>query len=133
MVSSCTYSRTTSEHDPISWGVGDAASAMVVGEVEDGAGLLGGHTVHTAETCDAVAYHLEPGADGQPQLRIRTGRQTAQILRGTSERYLEECCHGALDAAGVDLAEVDHFVFNTPLAWYAPFCARVLGVDRAVP
>lgn len=130
VVSSCTYSRTTVEHDPISWGVGDAASAFVVGEVTEGAGFLGGHTVHSAETCDAVAYHHELDPEGRPHLRLRPGRQTAQILRGTSERYLEECCHGALQAAGVGLDDVDHFVFNTPLAWYAGFCARVLGVDR---
>ena len=130
VVSSCSYSRATVEHDPISWGVGDAASAMVVGEVEGGTGFLGGHTVHTAETCDAVAYHLEPTGDGPPRLRIRTGKQTAEILRGTSESYLKECCHGALESAGLVLADIDHFVFNTPLAWYAAFCARALGVDR---
>ena len=130
VVSSCTYSRTTVLSDPISWGVGDAASAFVVGPVEDGVGYLGGHTVHTAETCEAVAYHLERDHDGQPHLRLRTGRNTAQILRGTSERYLKECCHGALEAAGVALSDIDHFVFNTPLAWYTSFCARVLGIDR---
>ncbi len=131
VVSSCSYSRATVEHDPISWGVGDAATAMIVGEVEDGAGYLGGHTVHTAETCDAVAYHLEPRRGGPPRLRIRTGRQTAEILRGTSESYLKECCHGALESAGLVIQDIDHFVFNTPLAWYSAFCARVLGVDRA--
>ncbi len=130
VVSSCSYSRATVEHDPISWGVGDAASAFVVGEVEDGAGYLGGHTVHTAETCEAVAYHLEPQREGPPRLRIRTGKQTAEILRGTSESYLKECCHGALESAGLVLSDIDHFVFNTPLAWYAAFCARVLGIDR---
>ena len=130
VVSSCTYSRTTVETDPISWGVGDAASAFVVGPVAEGAGYLGGHTVHSAETCEAVAYHLELGPDGNPHLRLRTGRNTAQILRGTSERYLRDCCQGALDAAGVGLPEIDHFVFNTPLAWYTAFCARVLGIDR---
>ncbi len=130
VVSSCAYSRATAEHDPISWGVGDAASALVVGEVEDGVGYLGGHTVHTAETCEAVAYELEPRTQGPARLRIRTGKQTAEILRGTSENYLKECCHGALESAGLVLSDIDHFVFNTPLAWYASFCARVLGVDR---
>lgn len=129
VVSSCTYSRATGEDDPISWGVGDAATAMVVGPATVGEGLRGSHSVHSAETCDAVAYHLEVGDDGVPHLRIRTGRQTAHVLRGTSERYLRECCGGAAAKAGVDLADIDHFVFNTPLAWYARFCARVLDVD----
>jgi 3-oxoacyl-[acyl-carrier-protein] synthase III len=30
----------------------------------------------------------------------------------------------------VKLSEVDCFVFNTPTAWYADFCARALGVPR---
>lgn len=128
VATSCTYSRVTEEDDPISWGVGDAATAMVVGPVADGAGLLGSHVVHSADTCDAVAYHLEVGRDHRPRVRLRTGPQTAQLLRGTSERYVKECCHGAADKAGVELDDIDHFVFNTPLAWYARFCARVLGV-----
>jgi 3-oxoacyl-[acyl-carrier-protein] synthase-3 len=129
VVTSCTYSRVTVEDDPISWGIGDAATAMVVGEVEEGAGLLGSHTVHSADTCGAVAYHLELGEDGEPYFRLRTGKTAAKLLRSTSERYLKECTDRALEEAGVELADVDHFVFNTPLAWYSKFCARALGVD----
>ncbi len=129
VVSSCTYSRAVEEDDPISWGVGDAATAMVVGEVDEGVGFLGGHQVHSGDTCDTVAYHLETGDDGQPRMRLRTAATTAQVLRGTSERYLKECCLGAAEKAGVELTDVDHFVFNTPLAWYARFCSRALGVE----
>ena len=127
VVTSCTYSRATREDDPIAWGIGDAATAMLVGECEN-AGILGFHTVHSADTNDAVAYHLEAGDDGKPWLRMRTGRHAAKLLRETSERFLLECAHGAADRAGMDLADVDHFIFNTPLAWYGAFCARVLGV-----
>lgn len=130
VATSCCYSRVTEKDDPISWGVGDAASALVVGPVADGVGFLGGHTVHSAATCGAVAYHLEPGADGRPRFRLRTGQNAAQLLRENSERYLLECCHGALDRAGVEIGEIDRLVVNTPLAWYAAFCARALGVDR---
>ncbi|MEE8525663.1 MAG: 3-oxoacyl-[acyl-carrier-protein] synthase III C-terminal domain-containing protein [Thermoanaerobaculia bacterium] len=129
VVTSCTYSRAIDEDDPISWGVGDAATAMVVGAVEEGTGVLGSHQVHSGDTCDTVAYHLEVDGDGKPRMRLRTASNTAQVLRGTSERYLKECCYGAAKKAGVDLADVDHFVFNTPLAWYARFCSRALGVD----
>lgn len=127
VVTSCTYSRATREDDPIAWGIGDAATAMLVGETEE-AGVLGYHTVHSADTNDAVAYHLEVGDEGKPWLRMRTGRHAAKLLRETSERFLRECAHGAAEKAGIDLADVDHFIFNTPLAWYGDFCARVLGV-----
>jgi 3-oxoacyl-[acyl-carrier-protein] synthase-3 len=129
VVTSCCYSRVTREEDPISWGVGDAATAMVVGEVDAGYGYLGGHTVHSAETVGAVAYHLELDEDRRPRHRLRTGRDAARLLRANSERYLLKCASGALGKAGLTVEDIDHLVVNTPLAWYAPFCAKVLGID----
>lgn len=129
VVTSCAYSRATCEGDPIAWGIGDAATAMIVSKVADDSGLLGSYSVHSAETCGAVAYHLEEDDEGVPRLRMRTGRQAARLLRQTSERYLLECTGGALNKAGIALSDIDHFVFNTPLAWYTRFCARTLGVS----
>lgn len=129
VVTSCCYSRVTREHDPISWGIGDAATAMVVGEVKEGFGYLGGHTMHSAETCDAVAYHIELDEDQKPYYRLRAGKDAAHLLRSTSERYLLQCASKALGEAGLTVNDIDHLIVNTPLAWYAPFCARVLGID----
>jgi 3-oxoacyl-[acyl-carrier-protein] synthase-3 len=131
VVTSCAYSRATCEDDPIAWGIGDAATAWLVGAVPAGQGLLGGYSVHSADTNDAVAYHVELDDLGQGRLRMRTGRAAAQLLRDTSERYLHECVFGALQRAGLELWEIDHWVFNTPLAWYSSFCARSLGIDPA--
>ena len=131
VVTSCCYSRVTTEDDPISWGIGDAATALVVGPETGELGLLGNHSIHSAETIEAVAYRLEVDEEQQPVVRLRTGRQAAKLLRENSERYLLECCHGALDKAGLGIDAVDHVVVNTPLAWYAAFCARALGVDRS--
>lgn len=131
VVTSCAYSRVTRQDDPIRWGVGDGAVAMIVGAVDGPSSLLGSYSVHSAETCQAVAYHLEEDERGNPCLRMRTGRQAARLLRQTSERYLRECTEGALARAGLGLDEIDHFVFATPLAWYARFCAGALGIDPA--
>lgn len=131
VVTSCCYSRVTKEDDPICWGVGDAASAMIVGQVDEGIGFLGGHTVHSAETCGAVAYHMELDESGEPYYRLRTGREAGRLLRETSERYINECSLAALDQAGLSVDQIDHLVVNTPLAWYAKFCARALGVDSS--
>lgn len=129
VVTSCAYSRATREDDPIAWGVGDAATAMLVGVVKDGSGLLGSFSVNSALTNPAVAYQVELDELGKPYLRMRTGRAAAQLLRDTSEQFLHECVAGALVQSGVELGEIDHFVFNTPLAWYASFCAKSLRVD----
>jgi len=130
VVTSCCYSRVTVESDPISWGIGDAATAMVVGPVASGEGFLGGHSEHSAATCGAVRYDLEVGDGGEPYFRLRTGKSASRLLRETSEGYLRRCTGEALRKAGVTLDDVDFCVFNTPLAWYASFCARALGVDR---
>lgn len=130
VVISCTYSRTTVEEDPISWGIGDAAIAMVVGEVEEGYGHLGSHSVHSGETCDSFRYDLEMrGENDEPSLRLRPGKDAARLVRELSEGYLQESTSKALDQAGLTIDDLDFCVFHTALAWYSPFCARVLGVD----
>ncbi len=129
VVTSCAYSRATREDDPIAWGVGDAATAVLIGKVEAGLGLLGTASVNSADTNPAVSYQAELDEVGLPYLRMRTGRAAAQLLRETSEQFLHECVAGALVDAGVELGEIDHFIFNTPLAWYARFCAKSLSID----
>lgn len=130
VVTSCTYSRVTVEDDPISWGIGDAASALVVGPVAAGTGMLGAQSEHSADTCGAVSYELELDANGTPYHRMRTGKQAARLLRETSEPHLRSCALGALERAGLSIDDLSFCVFNTPLAWYASFCARTLGVER---
>lgn len=131
VVTSCTYSRVTDESDPLSWTIGDAATALVVGEEEEGCGYLGGHSIHSADTCGAVEYFLDLDADGEPRQRMRTGRNAGKLLRETSVPHLRQCVDGALAHAGLERGDIDFGVFNTPLAWYASFCARALGLDRA--
>lgn len=130
VITSCCYSRVAPDDDPISWGVGDAATAMVVGEVAEGFGYLGGHSRHSAETCGAVSYEIDRDRDDQPYFHLKMGKSGARLLRETSETFLRTCTEGALDKAGLTLDDLDYFIFNTPLAWYATFCADTLGVPR---
>ncbi|MCG8461253.1 MAG: hypothetical protein MI919_33620, partial [Holophagales bacterium] len=131
LVSSCTYSRAVREQDPISWTIGDAAGAMILCRAEAGHGYLGGHTVHTGNTCGAVRYLLDIDDDGVPYPRMQTGRAAGKLLRESSEPNLRTCVSSALAQADLELADLDFAVFNTPLAWYAYFCARVLGMPRS--
>ncbi|MEM8995811.1 MAG: 3-oxoacyl-[acyl-carrier-protein] synthase III C-terminal domain-containing protein [Acidobacteriota bacterium] len=130
VVTSCTYSRVTVDSDPISWTVGDGATAAVVGHVEEGRGFLGAHSIHSGNTCGAVEYYLDVDEDGNASHRMRTGKLAGKLLRETSEPNLKACVSNALDQAGLGVDDIDFAVFNTPLAWYAPFCARALGIDR---
>ncbi|HEX9619821.1 MAG TPA: 3-oxoacyl-[acyl-carrier-protein] synthase III C-terminal domain-containing protein [Polyangiaceae bacterium] len=131
VVTSCTYSRDTDTRDTISWTVGDGAGAFVLGEVEPGYGRLGGHSLHTGRTCGALWYENYTREDGALGFRLQSSPYAASVIRDCSKDFLIRCCHGALEDARVRLEDIDAFVFNTPLAWYAKYCANTLGVDSA--
>ncbi|HEY3445346.1 MAG TPA: 3-oxoacyl-[acyl-carrier-protein] synthase III C-terminal domain-containing protein [Myxococcales bacterium] len=131
VVVSCTYSRNMDLADTLSWSSGDGAVAFLLGPCEPGQGILGAHSVHTADTIDAlyVAIAPEPN-DGKP-FRLRTNKKGGAALRDTAEPYLRRCTDGALKAAGLTRKEIDFLVVTTPTAWYADFAARVLGFDKS--
>jgi 3-oxoacyl-[acyl-carrier-protein] synthase-3 len=126
VVISCSYSKTSPETDTLAWANGDGAAAFVVGRVPDGEGVLGVKTINTADGCGAMYYELV-GGDAGPHIEMRAGKEAGAALRHTSERALLECSRGAMRAAGVTLDDIDFFVVPTPVAWYADFCARLLG------
>lgn len=127
---SCTYARDVEETNSLAWFLGDGAGAFVVERSETAACPLGAHRISTRETCGAFLHELVTD-QGQAQLRMRTSRGAGAVLHETAEPYLRRACDGALSDAGVSLSEIALCVFNTPTAWYADFCADVLGVDRA--
>lgn len=131
VVVSCTYSRDTDTRDTISWTVGDGAGAFILSEVEAGYGRLGAHALHTGRTCGALWYENYAREGGELAFRLQSSPYAAKVIRDCSKDFLIRCCHGALEDARVRLEDVDAFVFNTPLAWYAKYCAKTLGVDPA--
>ncbi|MCI0572802.1 MAG: 3-oxoacyl-ACP synthase III family protein [Myxococcaceae bacterium] len=128
VIAACSYSQGTSERDNLGWTCGDGAAAYVVGPQPEGFGVLGAHSVHTADTCGHMWY--EPAQeDGRGwYLRLTAGPEAGKALKAASETSLRACVQGAAEKAGVSVRDIDFFVFNTPLAWYVPFCARVLEV-----
>jgi 3-oxoacyl-[acyl-carrier-protein] synthase-3 len=125
VVSSCTYSRYADPVDSLSWFMGDAAGAFVVGPSRGDDGLLGMHTIPTPETCNT--FYFDRGDGDVPVMRCTP--ETGRILQATGETHLRTCCEGAARDAGVALSDIDFFVFNTPTAWFDRFAARALGVD----
>lgn len=114
----------------MAWLVGDGAAAILVGPVAAGFGILGSKSIHTASTCGAFFYELALDESGAPVVRMGGSREAGQLLRDASEAALTSCCGGALEAAGLSIADIDFFVFNTPMAWFTDFASRVLGFDR---
>lgn len=133
-VTSCCYSRISPEHDTLAWGNGDGAAAFVVRSTPAPAGLVAFHSISTQVTCGAIYSTFERAEDGSQRIDMKTSPEAGKLLRETAEPFLSTCVGGALDKAGVTLADIDLFVFNTPTAWYARFCCDVLGIpsDRTV-
>lgn len=129
-VVACSYSRVVEPDDTFGWFLGDGCVAFVVGPCEAGRGYLASKVIHTAETCGELWYAMELDGEGRPCLRIRTSEAAGRMLRDTAAEYLQRCVRGAVEAAGIELSDVDFFAFNTPTAWYADFCVRALGIRR---
>ena len=120
-------SNSVDEEDTLSWSMGDGAGAFVIDALKANQGILGTKIVHTAATCGAY-LHEATEARGKPGIRTKTG-ENASLLAETSVDFVRTCCEGAVAAAGLTLAQIDFFAFNTPTAWYAKVCTRALGVE----
>jgi 3-oxoacyl-[acyl-carrier-protein] synthase-3 len=130
VVISCTYSRVADEDDTLCWFLGDGAGAFVVSATPPGSEYLGAHSKNTGETCNTFFYEVVPDPVKGARIRMDCTPETGRVLAETSTTYLGACCEGAAEAAGVKLADIDFFVFNTPTAWYAEFCRNSLGVPE---
>lgn len=134
VVTSCDYSRRIDEKDVMSWTSGDGAAAFVVGRATRNGAVLGSHFIPTTNTCGALYFdycEMDPGHYG---VRMQCTNEAGRLLRETSEDCIRRSCERALEHANLSTDEVDHFIFATPTAWYANFCARSLGIapDRCV-
>lgn len=128
VVVSCNYSQTAEETDSLGWSCGDGAAAFLVSAMPEGQGVLGSKSLHTGSTCGSMYYEMVAQPDGPPRMVFKASPEAGKLIKEGSESSLRAACEGALQAAGVGLGDIDFFVFNTPLAWYASFCTKTLGV-----
>jgi len=128
VVVSCTYSRFFDEDDTFPWFTSDGAGAFVVGSLKPNQGILGTKTLHTGALCEVLFAELTNDKQNNPQVRMQMGKG-AKALGKTAPEFLRKCCEGAVAAAGVTLEQIDFFLFNTPTAWVANLCTRLLGID----
>lgn len=128
VVTSCAYSQVAPSEEVVSIANGDGACAMLVTESAR-PGLLGASAINTSSTCDALRFELDLDAAGKPAVRMRLQKGGGQKIREVTEPAFRECVDGALAAAGLTIADVDFFAFNSSTAWLVPFYCSVLGVD----
>ena len=128
VVVSNTYSRLADERDSFSWFLGDGAGAFVVGELKENQGILSTKILNTSSTCGSFFCEFINDAEGQAKMMMRASKEAPRMFRDTT-KFIRKCCQEAIAMAGVTLEDIDFFVFNTPMAWYADVCTRVLGID----
>ncbi|MGD2184359.1 3-oxoacyl-[acyl-carrier-protein] synthase III C-terminal domain-containing protein [Lusitaniella coriacea] len=121
-------SNATDNTDSFSWSLGDGAGALIVSPVRENEGILSVAIAPATETCNAYRYELADNGKGKTQILARTG-DNAIALAETAVDAARSRCQKAANAAGVSLADIDFFAFNTPTAWYADVCIRALGID----
>jgi 3-oxoacyl-[acyl-carrier-protein] synthase III len=131
VVVSCIYSRACDFKDTLTWFLGDGVGAYVVGRVNDAEGFAAFHAVNTAESCGSFEYRLELDDDDAPRAIIRAGASAGKALRDLTPRAIKDVCGGVLRRANLDAKQIDFFVSNTPLAWFADLFADTMGIDRA--
>lgn len=129
VVTSCDYSRRIDAADVLSWTSGDGAAAFVVGRASENHGILGSHFVPTTSTCGSLYFEYCEPAPKEYGVRMQCTAEAGRLLRETSEDCIRRTCEKALEDAGLAVSDVAHFIFATPTAWYASFCARSLRID----
>lgn len=120
-------SQAVHEADTLSWSMGDGVGALVVGRVQPDQGILSTHVMSTASTCGAYLHELTIDAHGKPWRQTRTGDDVS-VLAETAVDFVRDCCHAAVQKAGVSLDQIDFFAFNTPTAWYTQVCTTALSI-----
>lgn len=128
VVASTSNSAICVDDEGVSWFTGDGAGAFVVEPASGDEGILGWKTMNTVSTNDMFVIDSVPTSDGGTRLVGRASPGAGRIARDTAEPILRGCVEGALDDADRRAEDIDFWVFNTPNAWYADYCAEVLGV-----
>lgn len=119
LVQSCAPSRLLHEMDPIAPFFGDAATAVVVGPVSTGRGVLASVNF-TDGRFPRTLVATVPGAafydDGHIQLHIADPRQMQSVFLLTAD-VCKESIDAALDAAGRKPRDVSFFCIHQGTPW----------------
>ncbi|MEM9543049.1 MAG: 3-oxoacyl-[acyl-carrier-protein] synthase III C-terminal domain-containing protein [Cyanobacteria bacterium P01_E01_bin.42] len=129
VVVSCTYSRFVDPNDTLSFLVGDGAGAFIVSALDQNQGILGSKIIHTNPTCGAFFSEFAVDRAGTPRMFIRASQNAGKVFRNVFLNFLRDCCFGAIAEAGLNLEDIDFFVFNTLVPWYGSLFTRALGID----
>lgn len=133
LVQSSGTTRFMRPEDPMSAWFGDGATAVVVGEVADGYGVLGrSHQTH-GRMYEGLVCGI-PGKrwhdEGRPHAYIERpelSRELLVVLMNESRTLI----HGALAEAGLSVDDVDFYACHQGFAWLRAMTQQLAGLTRA--
>jgi 3-oxoacyl-[acyl-carrier-protein] synthase-3 len=130
-------SRTVNPMSRNAPGFGDGAAAAVVGQVADGFGLLGTYMRTDGSFRDGIVLAPSRGGtpvrdfwhtcDGPPLLAT-FDPEMAKLAGVKGPELCRMTCIDALSAAGLTIDDVDVFVCNQSMAWFADACRLALAL-----
>ncbi len=130
VTTSCTYSKMNEESDTLSWFVGDGAAAFIIGELPEDYGIISNSSISTGKTtCDSFYLELSKNNNNEPWIKMGAKENTGKIISDISESLVRNVCDKILNKSGLSVEDIDYYVINTPVAWYADFFAKVMDVN----
>lgn len=132
LVQSSGTSRLVRPEDPLSAWFGDAATAVVVGKVADGYGLLGRRHETYGEYYDGLKCGRPDGRwyDGAPVSYIDQASNSRSMLLSTMHRS-RQVIHDALAEAGTSPEQVDFYASHQGFAWFRAMTQEHAGLVNA--
>lgn len=133
LVQSSGWTRYFRPESPASAWVGDGASAVVLGPVADGYGILGQHHVTDGTLAEGLAFGV-PGKRWYDEGRVEAyflERQVTRKVITESVAALADCAKSAIADAELTPADIDAFAAYQAFAWMRSVSQALIGVEHA--
>lgn len=120
------------ETPPSAW-VGDACTAVVVGPVEDGYGVLGEHHETDGRYFDGLVFGV-PGKRWFEEGRTDGYLYDKRVARGVVTETVEAgsaVVRRAIEAAGLRPADIDFYACHQGFAWLRRVTQQLAGLEHA--
>ena len=133
LIQSCAASRVLSPAVPSSAWFGDGATAVVVGPVAEGEGLLGAAHRSDGRLQGGLVCGVpdrEWWQEGAAEIYRKHPERTLEMLMRLPE-YAREVIHAALASAGFEPSDVDFYAGHQAFAWYREVTQAYAGLEHA--
>lgn len=133
LIQSSGVSRFLRREDPMSAWFGDAATAVVVGPVSSGFGVLGRYHETDGAYCEGIVCGIPKKRwwqEGSVQAYLEKPEIARRMLLETIYRS-KTVIHGALADAGMNAGDVDFYAAHQGFAWLRPATQRIAGLEHA--